>query len=426
MALSPEEQTLFQQLQAKAQGDAPPQQPQQMPAPGSFKDDPEGAIAHIMARATGPQLQQRQGGLVDRVPVNSPLRLFGVKKDRPVGPDYFSSIQQAGLSEFIPEGVPRTPEGKPYISEKTSDQIKQLAATRRASLAEAPNKEWGEALKSKALEEFGPKHPRYRTLVAAIDAAGGAPLSKIKEISDTFVRQDKQGDIYKGSDGIMYYRDRSTEESKPLPGGISGILSTFNPLELSFVKSEMKGFDSDAVVKDARKQIAQLTSVSALVEGRNPASLGILASNIAKGLGREAGVLTEGDIARATGSQQLGDKWKRYWAKHIKGQLSDTDVSDFHQLMYEINTAAQKQVKNVAVNRAQRLGKVLKRDPKELVDIVSFGTEFMPADEAQPLQSTSPFTADRPGAAPTGFTPEKAKRLAALREKQKAGTLGKK
>lgn len=402
MALTPQEQTLFQQLQAKsAMQDVPAQQ---SPVQQSMAPTPEDAIKQIAARASGPKLQQRPDGLVQRVPVDQPLlRLFGIKKDEKVGPDYFDAIKQGGLTDFIPQGVPRTPSGTPFIGGKTADEMKQLAAAKKA-LPEQPSKEWGEALKSKVIEQYGPDSPRSQAIIHAIDASGGVPLSKLSEISNALVTTPKQQDLFKGEDGKMYVYDRQSGESKPILGNVGGALSSFNPLELKLVQAEMKGFDNDTVVQAARKQIGQLTSISALVDGRNPAALGIMASNIAKGLGREAGVLTEGDISRATGSQQLGDKWKRFWAKNVKGQLSDTDVSDFNALIYDINTAAQKQVDNVATNRSKRLGNILKRDPKELKGVISFGTEYMPAEEKPPLEQANPFTAARPGSVTEGQT----------------------
>lgn len=399
MPLTPEEQSLFQQLQAKSQqGQAPMQGPAstQEPAPGSFKDDPEGAMRYIAQRASGPQLRQGPNGLNARVPVDQPLlRLFGAKKNVPVGPDYFQSIQQAGMTDYIPQGVPRTPEGQPFISEKTSDQIKQLASQKKQAALDAPSREWGEAMKSKALEIYGPESDRYKSFAAAVDASGGISVGKLAEVSSALITPTKQGDIFKGEDGRTYFYDRGSETAKPILGNVGGVLSSFNPLELGIVKSEMKGFDNDPVVKEARKQLASLTSISALVESRNPASLGILAGNIAKGLGKEAGALTNEDIARATGSQQLGDRWKRFWAKHVNGQLSDTDVADYQGLLADINRAAQKQIGNAADSRTKRLSKILKRNPEELKDIVTFGTEFMPAEEKSEPVSSGPLTADR-------------------------------
>ena len=118
------------------QQQAAPQQEQQMPAPGSFKDDPEGAMKFLMAKASGPQLQQGSQGLYTNIRHTQPLLgLFGMKQRMPVNePDYFGAIQQAGLSDFIPQGVPRTPEGMPYINAKTADQIRQLAGQKKGGV----------------------------------------------------------------------------------------------------------------------------------------------------------------------------------------------------------------------------------------------------------------------------------------------------
>ncbi len=383
------------------------QAPQMQMQPGDKMDPQEAMRQILMSKASGGQLQQLKGGAEGmRVPVDQPLlRLFGMKRDTPIQYQNYADVAvQSGLVDFLPQGLAKDSKGNPIVEAETLERARQLSAQRKQNASDVPSREWGEALKSKVIQEFGPDNPRAQAILGAIDANGGVPLSRLSEISNALVTQPKDGDIYKGSDGVMYYRDRASGQAAPLPGGTSGVLSSFNPLELKLVQAEMKGFDNDAVVKDARKQVAQMTTISALVESRNPASLGVLAGNIAKGIGREAGALTNEDIARATGSQQLGDKWKRFWAKNVKGQLTDQDVSDFNALMFDINTAAQRQVKNVAANRSKRLGTILKRDAKELESVISFGTEFMPADEKPALEQPSPFTAARPGKATEGKT----------------------
>lgn len=108
-----------------------------MPSPGSFKDNPEGAmqaIAHILSqKASGPQLTQTDTGLQAALPSSNPLKkLFGMKDKVPVnGANYFESLNGSlgpdAVAKLLPEGVARTPAGKPFIGEKTADQILQMS-----------------------------------------------------------------------------------------------------------------------------------------------------------------------------------------------------------------------------------------------------------------------------------------------------------
>lgn len=97
----------------------------QMPAPGSFKDDPQGAINYIAqmmsSKATGPQLQATPTGQpAMRVPVDQPLMaLFGMKKTVPVNsPNFLDTAEKAGIMEFLPSNLPKTTDGKPFIGKE--------------------------------------------------------------------------------------------------------------------------------------------------------------------------------------------------------------------------------------------------------------------------------------------------------------------
>lgn len=140
--LSPEDQNQLAALFQKAQAPAPQDQgPVDLGGlkPGQFKDDPAGAMKAIeqlmMSKATGPQLGESNGQLTTKTPVDQPLlRLFGMKKTVPVNSaNYADAVKEAGIADFLPSGLPRTPDGSPFVSEKVSDQAKQLAATKKDS-----------------------------------------------------------------------------------------------------------------------------------------------------------------------------------------------------------------------------------------------------------------------------------------------------
>ena len=163
--LNPQEQALFFELSKKA-GQQPtsggmdqsvpdPDAQMEMPAPGSFKDNPQGAMEAIsklmMSKATGQQLNERNGQLSARVPVDQPLlRALGLKKNVPVGPNYADPAQKAGLSEFLPQGLPRLPNGQPFVSATVSDQAKQLAAGRGDVVSDPAIGEFGSAFLAEA------------------------------------------------------------------------------------------------------------------------------------------------------------------------------------------------------------------------------------------------------------------------------------
>jgi hypothetical protein len=126
------------QLQQLFGQQAPAQPPSQMPTPGSFANDPAGAMEfikqHMMSKATGPQLvNDKAGQLSARVPVDQPLlRLFGVKHSVQLGPNYLDTlISDAGEGQakqaidLLPQGLAKTPDGKPYLSKEQYQIIRQ-------------------------------------------------------------------------------------------------------------------------------------------------------------------------------------------------------------------------------------------------------------------------------------------------------------
>jgi hypothetical protein len=145
--LTPKEQTALFELLKKSgqqpmsggmdQSVVDPGAQMNMPAPGSFADNPQVAMQAIsqilMQKASGPQLTQGDNGFEAKVQSTNPLKkLFGMKDTIPVkGANYFDSLSSAlgpdETAKLLPEGVARTPAGKPFIGEKTADQILQMS-----------------------------------------------------------------------------------------------------------------------------------------------------------------------------------------------------------------------------------------------------------------------------------------------------------
>lgn len=118
-----------------------PQQAPQPPAPGSFANDPQGAIKHLMSLATGPQVtKSATGQLQTSVPTDQPLlRLFGVKQKVPIeDPNYLEAARAAGLDKFLPSGLARTPDGMPFVSGKALDNARELKNIKTAGADEVP------------------------------------------------------------------------------------------------------------------------------------------------------------------------------------------------------------------------------------------------------------------------------------------------
>ena len=393
MALTPQEQTLFQQLQAKAsaQADASAQTPtSQQPSlqaqPGD-KMHPEEAMQQIMARATGPQLQQGKEGLMARKPVDQPLlRLFGVKKNVPVGEDYFPTIQQAGLADYIPQGAPRTPQGMPFIDEKTADQIRQTVG-KKAGAGDAPNPALGNLALTKLEKTYGKDSPIYQNASEAVKSMGGISLNKLQDFVGTTMREETPNFI-RGANGLYQMYDRAAGEFKTVPGQTTGVLSVLgDPATAKMFDTKLQDFNSDPVVKGLKTSLDQLTNASAILESNNPASIGILFSNIAKSIGKEAGVLTEGDIARSVGDPGVAAQLYRWYNKKAdifngKGQFSEKDLKDFRGLFQDLGTSLDKRYESALT---RHVSSAVKTIPGMTEDFVkgAFDTanRFMPADQ---------------------------------------------
>lgn len=106
------EENFWAQLQSEGQPQAP--------APGQFKDDPEGAMRYILSqKATGAQLQRDPQGRLAMEGERGPLaKLFGLKPRLDPLLDqtnYAPTAEAANIAEFLPNGLMRSPDGQPMV-----------------------------------------------------------------------------------------------------------------------------------------------------------------------------------------------------------------------------------------------------------------------------------------------------------------------
>jgi hypothetical protein len=335
----------------------PPMEAQPEPAPGSYKNDPQGAIKYMAAKASGSQLGRNNSGqLTEQVPHWYPLAaVFGAKSSRPIeGPNYFDSLVgahgQEAINAILPGETKLTPEGKPFIDAKTLTQLESLLPKSRGSAADAPNPKLGDQMLKKIEGLHGKDSPEYATAQEYIKSAGGLSLSKLAEYNSSFGMAVKEHDFVQDKEsGLMLKYNRGSQSYEPVPGQTTGInVALRNPVNRDLFNRAVSRVDSDPIIKETKNTLNLLGNVSSILESDNPAAIGVLFSNIAKSVGKEAGVLTEGDIARAVGDPSWAAQLYRWYNKRIdfirnpaKAQLSGRDLKDFRGLFRDIATGAQ-------------------------------------------------------------------------------------
>jgi hypothetical protein len=325
-----------------------------MPAPGTYKDDPQGAINYItnlMAnKTTGMKLTNtKDGQLGMRVPVDQPIAaLFGMKKTVPVNsPNYFDTLvatvgRDAAVS-ILPSNTPVTPTGDPFVSSEMLSKLDGFVKIPKPNDLDKPNAALGKTMLAKVADTHGTDSPIYQNLAEYVKANGGIPVSKVSELNTAFGIPTKENDFIKdATTGLMLKYNRASETYEPVPGQTTGVMGVLgNPVNLQVFNTNRARFDADPVVKEAKKTMDSLGNISAILESDNPASIGILFGNIAKGLGKEAGALTEDDIKRVVGDPGYAASLYRWYNKKLdfingKGKLSDKDVKDFRGLLKDI------------------------------------------------------------------------------------------
>ncbi len=399
-----------------------PQQPAadmtDMPAPGSFANDPEGAMKFIAQKLTGPKLaRSKEGQLSARVPVDQPLlKLFGMKKNVPVGPNYYDSLVGTYGEELIntmmPGETPLTPEGKPYVGADMLGKLEGLLPKSKSNPNDQPNKALGNAMLAKVGKVHGEDSPIYQNLKEAITGMGGLAPSKMGEINAALGTPTKENDFVQDKvSGLMLRFNRATETYEPVPGQSVGLASALQtPTNREIFNRSIARFDADPVVKESKKALDLLGNVSQILESDNPAAIGILFSNIAKSIGKEAGVLTEGDIARAVGDPGYAAQLHRWYSKRIdfirdpkKGKLSEQDLKDFRGLFRDIAKGTTERYNRSLDKHRKSLKTQIPEMTDEFIDsAMDTVAEFKEAPARRlPGEATNHPTTPKPGAIAT-------------------------
>jgi hypothetical protein len=294
--------------------------------------------------------------LTEQVPHWYPLAaVFGAKSSRPIeGPNYFDSLVgahgQDAISAILPGETKLTPEGKPFVDAKMLQQLEGLLPKGRGNPGDAFSPALGKQMLGKIERQYGKDSPEYQNAFETIQSYGGLSLNKLAEYDSSFGKPTKENDFVQDkSSGLMLRYNRPKETYEPVPGQTTGLNAALqNPVNRDLFNRAISRFDSDSVVKETKNTLNLLGNVSSILESDNPAAIGVLFSNIAKSVGKEAGVLTEGDIARAVGDPSWAAQLYRWYNKRIdfvrdpnKAQLSERDLKDFRGLFRDIATSAQ-------------------------------------------------------------------------------------
>ena len=379
-----------------------PVEPQGLQMQPGDKMDPNEAMRIIQeqfaAKATGPKLTEgKDGQLGTRVPVNQPLMaLLGMKKDRPVSsPDFLDTMKdligEEETAKVLPKGLPQKPDGTPFVSQNIYEQILSKYGHKKK------DEEKGSPFLAKALIAKASNSGVPTNVLAPIIEHLEKHPPKTNQLGDLekIFTEWKDTDIVKAEDGRTYLYDRRTQTRKPFLDNAQGLIAEMNPLEIRIFEQRTKAYDNDPVIKENRKSIDLINNASALLESNNPASVGVLFSNIAKSIGKEVGVLTEGDIARAVGDPGWGAQLHRWYNKRAdvlngKGQLSDKDLKDFRGLFTDIAESANKRFDNVTESHVKRTAAMLPGIPVNRIrDAMKAEVNYAPAEERRlPGQST--------------------------------------
>lgn len=370
-----------------------PQAPMLQRQPGD-KMDPNEAMAIINQQFSQQLGQNKAGQLTQKVPTGQPiLDLFGVKRSVPIkSPDYFQAAQAQGLT--LPDNLPRKPDGTPFVSDEVFKTV--LASSKGTPKRdETPDPKLGKLALSILERQYGKGTPEFENAREYIEGAGGLSPNRMGEWK-SFTMPTKENDFVMGPDKIMRKYNRATDSYEAVPGQSAGALAVLqDPLSLGVFNIQRQRFDSDLAIKEYKKSIELLGNTSAILESDNPAAIGVLFSNIAKSIGKEAGVLTEGDIARAVGDPGWGAQLYRWYSKRAdfingKGKLSEKDLKDFRGLFKDIAGAAQKRY-DASVNKHIKSTMTMLPGVPESFIRTAFDVApgYLPADERRlPGQAT--------------------------------------
>jgi hypothetical protein len=189
-------------------------------------------------------------------------------------------------------------------------------------------------------------------------------------------------------------RNRRTGEIKPIEiGDAGGAMNKYPPKALNYISQAQKSYQSDPLVKSLKNQQASFSNMQQLLESGNAAAIGPLLSQMARGVAGEAGVLTEQDIQRNTGSQFLADRFGRWLKRNFTREpLTQNDLADFRDLMNKINVASQKRLASVTQGHVGRAHKLVGGDVNSLRQLIETPIGFDDSPMAPPVQSTQQAT----------------------------------
>lgn len=171
----------------------------------------------------------------------------------------------------------------------------------------------------------------------------------------------------------------------------------------------IKAFDNDP---GARKQVAAIDSantVRELVISGNPIAAGAIPTYMARASG-EVGNLSEADKAPFGGTRAILGRMDAAFQQMATGQLSQSNREFLLEMADMMEQNANKNLDRRARELSRQYSKPYKMKDRDLYDTLRPGRSF----EEEPKKSNSSGV----------LSADKAKRLAALRAKRDAGTLG--
>ena len=404
--MSPEEfmQTIAPRIAQQGQMQQP--QAQQPPAQQPPAQQPQG-LSQL-----APQQQQNNyapklvamkgGGLGMKVKSDIPVYgWLGGKETVPVSStNYYDTIVnmvgEQTAKALLPGNTPVQPDGKPFVSEKMLANLDGFLKVPKASEQDKPNPALGKMALTTLEKRYGKDSPQYQNAKDYLDSAGGISLNKFGDFTRT-ATDEETPNFVKGANGIVQRYDRATNSFKDVPGQTTGALSVLgDPASMNMFNTRLQDFQSDTVVKGLKTTLDNLSNASAMLESNNPASIGVFFSNVAKSIGKEAGVLTEGDIQRSVGDPGIAAQLYRWYNKKAdilngKGQFSEKDLKDFRGLIRDLGASADSRYESAL---SRHVGATVKTLPGLTPDFVKgafdTGSRFQPSKERRlPGQATN-------------------------------------
>lgn len=207
-------------------------------------------------------------------------------------------------------------------------------------------------------------------------------------------------------------------------GGGQGTRTILDPHDLTVRQSNIltdfrDRFNKDDVIAAANTNLTAIENLEVIQNQGFPALIGSLKSLRARALAGEKGVLTEQDVERTTGDPRLTSRFVRAFDRLILGSERPEDIAEFKATIAEVKRVAKERIEQrraAFIDQARSTKELNNLDP----DLINRNIA-LPASSVIPTPGI-PATPGAPGN--PGMTPEKQARLAELRAKKAAGTLG--